>query len=256
MSPEQLRQQIQDGRNIKENFAISEFRKWKDLTLILLEKNYGAKNRLVQEFGDIGEVSVIGFGDNLEELEDKEAQNEIGRGIEILEVFERLESDPIEARALEKQAGKLTPEVISSLHPLVVSAAQNAFEKKMYRNAVHDAFIGALDYLKKKSGYPKQPSGQEKDGDSLVRYSFGGERPIFYYVNNPQQAEKDFQCGVLNLWLSIVNFRNEKAHKLTEIDSIEKAVAYLNLASLALIHLDEAKKRKSVTERKTATAEA
>ena len=147
----------------------------------------------------------------------------------------------------EKKEVSAAKETTSSniLNPLVDGISSDAWSRGAYRNAVHDAFIAVIDELKKKLKYPKLPNGREMDGDALVRYAFGGDKPILFFVSRPNAADTDFQNGVLYLWLSIVAFRNEKAHKITEIKDKNIAYHYLALASLAITHLENSKQRKA-----------
>ena len=233
-----IKQRLEEAKALQASFDMPSFRKWKQKTELTLENAFGQQNKHMLAIARLDSIGVFHRGDDLEQLKLSKAVQNLPKAIELLEslieIFE--ESEPTETKSVTDTG--------LELHPLVEATARPALNSKSYRNAVHDSFIAIIDELKKKLKYPKLPNGREMDGDALVRNAFGGNSPILYFVAKPTAADADFQTGVLYLWLSAVYFRNEKAHKLTEIKDKQIATSYLHIASLAMTHLDNAKIRK------------
>jgi hypothetical protein len=73
-----------------------------------------------------------------------------------------------------------------------------------------------------------------------VAHTFGVDNRMLPIKLNPLSTpeEKDEQRGVIYLFVGIVGIRNRKAHDNVILDSPERAVEYLGLASLLMRLLD------------------
>jgi len=118
---------------------------------------------------------------------------------------------------------------IDLLHPGIVKTSKKLFNDGHYRQAVLDAFIYIIDYVKIKSGM------HDLDGVPLMQTVFSAKNPVV-------QLSKDSNQQLGYMWLfsgSVMGIRNFYAHKLIEIIDKQEAIELLCLASSLLRILDK-----------------
>lgn len=127
----------------------------------------------------------------------------------------------------EKESGK-DADVLSELHPNIVSKCSSLFEKDEYVEAVEKGFKVVRDKLRELTGYE---TGSEAFGRGRLHIR-GAAAP---------HVDDDFNQGAKFLTMAIDRFRNEKSHTSDgNIDNPKRAYEYLTLCSLAMHLLDNA----------------
>ncbi len=128
-------------------------------------------------------------------------------------------------------------------HPRVVEASKACFTTTNYREAILDAFIGLIDYI-------KEISKIDLDGDKLMNavFSFDYDKehrkitkyPLIRINELKNQTDRDEQQGFMFLCKGAAAFiRNPKAHKLIEQTNPFHTLEYLAFASLLFRQLDK-----------------
>ncbi len=131
------------------------------------------------------------------------------------------------------------------LHPKVIEVSKDCFITSNYREAILNAFICLIDYVKERTGL-------DVDGDDLVNQVFSinfdkEQRKITRYpiirINKlKNQSDRDEQQGFMFLCKGAVGgIRNPKAHKLIPQSNPLHALEYLAFASLLLRRIEEGK---------------
>ncbi len=120
------------------------------------------------------------------------------------------------------------------LHPRIATAASDLFRGGHYRNAVLDASLALMKYVKEKSGE------QSLDGVALTRTVFSTKAPALAFNALADQSDRNEQEGFMHLFKgAMLAFRNPRAHGL-DADSAEDAVECLAFLSLLAKRLDKA----------------
>lgn len=131
------------------------------------------------------------------------------------------------------------------LHPTVKKVAFQQFQNGFYKEAILNAFVEVINYVKEKSGHPKiNKNGKdvELDGDDLMNKVFacdGDSTPVIKFNNLTSSLDRAEQRGLMYLYKGIVGIRDKKAHlNFIQNDPI-RTIEYLSLASLLMRLLDE-----------------
>lgn len=133
-----------------------------------------------------------------------------------------------------------TREVFRGLpvHPRIANACTDTFMDGHYREAVLNASIALVNYVKERSGR------HDLDGAPLIRAVFSKNAPVLAFNDLKDQTDIDEQEGLMHLFEgAVMALRNPRAHD-TVPDTSEVAVEYLSLLSLLAKRLDATKKRK------------
>lgn len=118
---------------------------------------------------------------------------------------------------------------INEMHPNIIKVSGALYEDGHYRQAVLDAFISVVEYVKIKSGE------HELDGVTLMQTIFSPKNPRIKLSENNDQ-----QLGFM--WLfsgAVMGIRNYYAHSVVEIHNKREAYELLCLASSLLRILDK-----------------
>ena len=122
------------------------------------------------------------------------------------------------------------------LHSRIASAAAELYLDTHYRQAVLDASIALVNYVKEKS------RRHDRDGASLMRTVFSANSPVLRFNDLNDQTDKDEQEGMMHLCEgAVLALRNPRAHALFD-ESPELALDYIGLLSLLAKRLDGAKR--------------
>jgi uncharacterized protein (TIGR02391 family) len=149
-------------------------------------------------------------------------------------------------RGLEEKRGEIAEDSSSKiraafrgldLHPRIASVAVDLFQDGHYRNAVLDAAVALVNFVKEKS------RRQDLDGAPLMRTVFSKNGPILAFNQLADQSELDEQEGLMHLFEgTVLALRNPRAHTIVP-DEPEIALEYIALMSLLAKRLDDAKRR-------------
>jgi uncharacterized protein (TIGR02391 family) len=124
-----------------------------------------------------------------------------------------------------------------NLHPRIASESAKLFRDGHYRNAVLDASLALVKFVKEKS------RRHDLDGADLMRTVFSKKNPILAFNSLKEQTELDEQEGLMHLFEgAVLALRNPRAHVLTP-DSPEEALEYIELLSFLAKQVDRAKRR-------------
>lgn len=123
-----------------------------------------------------------------------------------------------------------------TLHPAIAGASGEMFRSGHYRNAVLDAGIALVNYVKDRSGRA------DLDGSTLMEHVFSLNDPTLAFNKRRTQSEKDEQQGLMRLFAGAVQgVRNPRAHSLVPDDG-ESALECIVLFSLLARRVDRAKR--------------
>jgi len=171
------------------------------------------------------------------------------RQTEILSIIQKDERLGIEEKAVKKTEQKDTAKSPTQLfdsmkfHPKVVEASKSCFTTINYREAILNAFISLIDYI-------KEISGLDLDGDDLMNnvFSFNYDKeqrkitryPIICINELKNRTDRDEQQGFMFLCKGAAAFvRNPKAHKLIVQTDPLHTLEYLAFASMLFKQLDK-----------------
>ncbi|MFW9994450.1 MAG: TIGR02391 family protein [Candidatus Odinarchaeota archaeon] len=119
---------------------------------------------------------------------------------------------------------KLTYKI--TFHPPVWKVISNSYQKGDYFHAVHEAAKAYIKFIKKES------SLTNKDGESLMRHTFGENGPL--KINKGvTDSDKNEQMGIMFLSMGITKLRNITSHE-PETDVMmdkEEALAIISTIS-------------------------
>lgn len=153
------------------------------------------------------------------------------------EAIGKLESTP--PAELEAYAPKDTAELPIYLfdrmqfHPKVVEASKACFVAGNYREAILNAFIALIDYVKEKTKL-------KTDTKDLMAKAFDIEKPVIRLNSLKEQYERDEQEGFRFLFMGAsVGIRNPKVHKLIPQTNPLHTLEYLAFASLLMRRVEE-----------------
>lgn len=123
------------------------------------------------------------------------------------------------------------------LHPRIASVSAELFRDGHYRNAVLDASVALVNFVKEKS------RRHDLDGADLMRKVFSKNSPILAFNNLKEQTELDEQEGLMHLFEgAVLALRNPRAHGLSP-DSPEEALELIALLSLLAKQVEKTTRR-------------
>jgi uncharacterized protein (TIGR02391 family) len=126
---------------------------------------------------------------------------------------------------------------VMDLHPRIAAVSVDLFRDGHYRNAVLDASVALVNFVKEKS------RRHDLDGTDLMRKVFSKNNPILAFNNLGDQSELDEQEGLMHLFEgAVLALRNPRAHELSP-DSPEEALEFIGLLSLLAKQLDRAQRK-------------
>lgn len=124
------------------------------------------------------------------------------------------------------------------LHPRIAAVSAELFRDGHYRNAVLDASVALVNFVKEKS------RRHDLDGADLMRTVFSKNNPILAINDLKDQSELDEQEGLMHLFEgAVLALRNPRAHELSP-DSPEEALEFIAFLSLLAKQLERASRRK------------
>lgn len=151
------------------------------------------------------------------------------------------------AMAEPKDAGELPIQLFDAMkfHPKVVEASRSCFVAGNYREAILNAFIRLIDYIKERTGL-------DLDGDDLMNkvFSFNYDKdlrkitkyPIIRINELKNSNDRNEQQGFMFLCKGAAGgIRNPKAHKLITQSNPLHTLEYLAFASLLIRRVEEGK---------------
>jgi uncharacterized protein (TIGR02391 family) len=122
------------------------------------------------------------------------------------------------------------------LHPRIAAVCVDLFRNGHYRNAVLDASLALVNYVKEKSRRP------DLDGAALMTTVFSKNNPILAFNDRKDKADEDEQEGIMHLFVgAVLAVRNPRAHALLD-DAPEMTLEYIGLISLLAKRVDQAKR--------------
>ena len=127
---------------------------------------------------------------------------------------------------------------VYKLHPEIAKVSGKLLDYGHFAQAVEEAFKRAINEVK--AHMVRKGEDTYDGGASLMGHAFGtgGRKPPIRFNTLTTQEEDDEQKGIMYLFMGIVAIRNRKAHDNVILDSPERAVEYLGLASLLMRLLD------------------
>jgi len=118
-------------------------------------------------------------------------------------------------------------------HPKVVEASKACFTAGNYREAILNAFIALIDYVKEKTKLTT-------DTKDLMAKAFNIDNPVIKLNSLKEPYERDEQEGFRFLYMgAVVGIRNPKAHKLIPQSNPLYTLEYLAFASLLMRRVEE-----------------
>ena len=122
------------------------------------------------------------------------------------------------------------------LHPRIGGVCVDLFRDGHYRNAVLDASVALVNYVKEKS------RRHDLDGSGLMTTVFSKNNPVLTLNDRKDKTDEDEQEGMMHLFMgAVLALRNPRAHALLD-DSPEMALEYIALISLLAKRFDQAKR--------------
>jgi uncharacterized protein (TIGR02391 family) len=228
---ELLREQLQKIEGIRKRPAFNpDYMIWNNTTIKIMKQVFSAD--LVEMFEDAGPRQMAINEDHsyhlyLETVEEKK---------QLLEGFIREHERFAGTGEAVVAGGK--PIGTYKLHPEISKVSGKLLDDGYLAQAVEEAFKRVINEVKAQM----VRKGEEiyNGGASLMGHAFGIDNrtpPIkFNALSTPE--EKDEQRGIMHLFMGIVGIRNRKAHENVILNSPERAVEYLGLASLLMRLLD------------------
>jgi uncharacterized protein (TIGR02391 family) len=122
------------------------------------------------------------------------------------------------------------------LHPRIAGAARDLYEHTHYRQAVLDASIALVNFVKEKS------RKHDLDGARLMSTVFSPNGPTLAFNALADQTDKDEQQGMMHLFMgAVLALRNPRAHSVFD-DSPKLALDYITFLSMLAKRLDDTKR--------------
>ena len=124
------------------------------------------------------------------------------------------------------------------IHPEIGKVSSKLLDDGHFAQAVEEAFKRVINEVK--AHMVRKGEDTYDGGASLMGHAFGtgGRMPPIRFNTLTTPEEEDEQRGIMYLFMGIVGIRNRKAHDNVILDSPERAVEYLGLASLLMRLLD------------------
>lgn len=187
----------------------------------------------------------VGYPEGTGLVDDREYQRRFMRGLpKTVSMLESLIKRLEEKR--EDLGADTTTRVRASfegldLHPRIGSVCADLYRDGHYRNAVSDAAVALVNYVKEKS------RRHDLDGQGLMTTVFSKSKPILAFNALRDQTEEDEQQGMMYLFMgAVLAFRNPRTHALFD-DSPEMALEYIAFISMLAKRVDQAKRTTSAT---------
>ena len=224
----------------------NEYLLWFNNIKFVLEDVFGKDSSEYTEFVNIKPL----YGINISEsrfYNNKLNNNEIAI-LSILKKYETLGLDGISTASKPVSKSNETPNRLfdeMQFHPKIVEASKSCFVAGNYREAILNAFIRFIDFV-------KDLAGLDLDGDDLMNQAFSldydkKQREITKYpiirINKLENiSDRDEQQGFMFLCKgAVAGVRNPKAHKLILQTNPLHTLEYLALASLLIRRVEEGK---------------
>jgi uncharacterized protein (TIGR02391 family) len=104
------------------------------------------------------------------------------------------------------------------LHPRIANVCVDLYRDRHYRQAVLDASIALVNYVKEKS------RRHDIDGAALMSTVFSVNSPVLAFNAVTDSTDRDEQQGMMHLFMgAVLAFRNPRAHSVFD-DSPELAL--------------------------------
>jgi uncharacterized protein (TIGR02391 family) len=228
---ELLREQLQKIEGIRKRPAFNpDYMIWNNTAIKIMEQVFSAD--LVEMFEDAGPRQMSINGDHsyhlyLKTLEEKK---------QLLEGFIREHERFAGTGEAVVAGGK--PLGIYKLHSEIAKVSGKLLDDGHFAPAVEEAFKRVINEVK--AHMVRKGEDTYDGGASLVGHALGIDNRTPPIKFNPliKPEEKDEQRGIMHLFMGIVGIRNMKAHLNVVLDSPERTVEYLGLASLLMRLLD------------------
>lgn len=122
------------------------------------------------------------------------------------------------------------------LHPRIASVSVDLYRDGHYRNAVADAAVALVNYVKEKS------RRHDLDGSGLMSTVFSKNKPVLAFNDLTDRTDEDEQEGMMHLFMgAVLALRNPRVHTLLD-DSPEMALEYIAFISMLAKRVDQAKR--------------
>jgi uncharacterized protein (TIGR02391 family) len=122
------------------------------------------------------------------------------------------------------------------LHPRIASVCVDLYRDGHYRNAVADAAVALVNYVKEKS------RRHELDGSGLMSTVFSKNKAVLAFNDLSDRTDEDEQEGMMHLFVgAVLALRNPRVHTLLD-DSPEMALEYIAFISMLAKRVDQAKR--------------
>lgn len=156
-------------------------------------------------------------------------------GVMLKALMDRLEEARSDLRGNSSARSRAAFEGLD-LHPRIGDAAGDLYRDGHYRQAVLDASIALVNYVKEKS------RRHDLDGSGLMSTVFSANKPILAFNDLFNQTEKDEQEGFMHLFMgAALALRNPRAHAILD-DLPEIALDYIAFLSMLAKRLDGARR--------------
>ena len=138
------------------------------------------------------------------------------------------------SEARVKPVGGLHPFDERNIHPKMPLLVRNLFDNGHYAQATFEAYKFIDNEI-------QRHSASVETGFKLMMQVFALEAPLIQLTPLHTTSEKDEQKGFQFIFAgSVLAIRNPRGHKFGIIDSPDKCLDHLSLASMLLRRLDEA----------------
>lgn len=128
------------------------------------------------------------------------------------------------------------------LHPKIHAVSAKLFMERNYKEAIQAALVEVISRVKHVSKNPKDSSGHELDGDTLMQKAFGCDGayvPLIKLNNLKDSLDDAEQRGFMYIFKGIVGIRDKKAHLNFIQKDPNKTLEYLCTASLLMRLLED-----------------
>ncbi|MFA5317753.1 MAG: TIGR02391 family protein [Dehalococcoidales bacterium] len=222
----------------------SEYPLWLDTLRGVVEKVFGKDSPEYQKLA--ARYTIAGSPEAKQKSYRKvliQREIEILAIINIHEIIGTEEQSPKQSKQEIKAESPLSTFDAMQFHPRVVEASKSCFATDNYREAILNAFISFIDYV-------KEITGLDLDGDDLMNQAFAFNydkkiRKITKYplirINELKKiSDRDEQQGFMFMCKGAAGgIRNPKAHKLIPQSNPLHTLEYLAFASLLMRRVEE-----------------
>jgi len=224
LDPRSVRWDDQQPRNVEENIHAT-----------LLEV-FGPGSPEFNANGNYRFVSLFSAGNLGDEFCQGEFEKSLPQAATMLEnLVARLEEKRADLGG-DKTARVRTAFEGLDLHSRIASAATDLYRDKHYRNAVGDASIALVNYVKEKS------RRHDLDGSGLMSTVFSKNKAVLLFNDLKDQTDLDEQEGMMHVFMgAVLALRNPRAHALN-LDTAEGALEYVAFLSMLAKRVDQAKR--------------